>query len=456
MALSKYTREADLPVPVEAAFAWHERPGALDRLIPPWESVRVVSRSDGIYNGARVELVHRLGPLRVRWIAEHSEYEKNRQFRDTQLAGPFAHWNHLHTFEPAGPQKCCMTDSIEYRLPAGPLGQALGGESVRSKIERMFTYRHETTRADLAAQARHREKGSMVVAVTGGGGLVGGDLMPFLSTGGHQVMRIRRGEAAGGLAWDPAAGSFDAEALDGIDAFVHLAGENIAGRRWSGQQKKRIRDSRVEGTRLIATRLASMKRPPQVLVCASAVGYYGDRGDEWVDESSTAGEGFLSEVAQAWEAACNPAAEAGIRVVNLRFGMILSPKEGALAKMLAPFRLGAGGVVGDGRQRWSWISIDDAIGAIHHAIMDSSMSGPVNAVAPQTVTNREFTKTLGRVLLRPTIAPLPAFAARAAFGEMANELLLTGTRVRPAKLIVSRYEFRQGELEIALRHLLGR
>ncbi len=325
-----------------------------------------------------------------------------------------------------------------------------------SKLDKVFAYRHNATTGDLAARARYKEKGTMHIAVTGSRGLVGSELVPFLTTGGHQVTRVVRGDAGEGeLAWNPETGQFDAD-LEGIDAVVHLAGENIANRRWNAAQKKRIRDSRVDGTRVLCENLARMTTPPKVLVSASAIGYYGSRGDQLLDESSSAGSGFLAEVSQEWEAATQPAREAGIRVVNLRFGIILSPRGGALAKVLTPFKLGGGGIVGNGRQYWSWISIDDAVGAVHHAIMTDSLSGPVNAVAPNAVTNHEFTKTLGRVLSRPTLVPLPAFAARLALGEMANELLLASTRVEPKQLSDSAYEFRHCQLEDALRHLLGR
>ena len=254
----------------------------------------------------------------------------------------------------------------------------------------------------------------------------------------------------------PSADSFDASALDGVDGVVHLAGENIAAARWTEAQKQRVRESRVHSTRVLCEGLARLPSPPKVLVSASAIGFYGDRGDEILDEDSPSGDGFLARVAREWEAATEPAAAAGIRVVQLRFGVVLSPKGGALAKMLTPFKMGGGGVIGSGRQYWSWISLDDAAGAIYHALMTDSIHGPVNAVAPDSVTNREFTKTLGRVLSRPSITRVPAFAARIALGEMADELLLSSTRVRPKRLLDSGYEFRHDSLEDALRHMLGR
>ena len=237
---------------------------------------------------------------------------------------------------------------------------------------------------------------------------------------------------------------------------MHLAGENIAAARWSERVKAKIRESRLRGTRVLCESVAKMSSPPKVLVCASAIGFYGDQADRLLDEDSPAGDMFLADVVRQWEAATQPALDAGIRVVNLRFGMILSPRDGALAKMLLPFRLGAGGRVGSGRQYWSWISIDDAAGAVHHALMSESLSGPVNAVSPNPVTNEQFTKTLGRVLNRPTVLPMPAAAARLALGQMADELLLASARVVPKKLEESGYDFRQPTLEGALRHLLGK
>ncbi len=226
-------------------------------------------------------------------------------------------------------------------------------------------------------------------------------------------------------------------------------------RSWTPAVKARIRDSRVNGTRLLCEALARLSNPPRVLVCASAIGYYGDRGDEVLDEASSPGSGFLPEVCQEWEAATEPARAAGIRVVNLRFGVILSPSGGALAKMLTPFKLGAGGRIGDGRQWMSWIALDDVIDAIAYALNTESLAGPANCVAPQPVTNLEFTKTLGRVLHRPTIFPMPAVAARIAFGEMADALLLASARVLPKELSAAGYPFRYPQLEGALRHMLG-
>ncbi|HMD86305.1 MAG TPA: TIGR01777 family oxidoreductase [Terriglobia bacterium] len=298
----------------------------------------------------------------------------------------------------------------------------------------------------------------MRILLTGSSGLIGHALLTFLTADGHKVVCLTRSETpARGrhISWDPVAGIIDAKDLEDFDAVVHLAGESIVGR-WTPEKKARILESRVKGTRLLCESLAHLRSRPIVLVSASAIGFYGDRGDRVLDEESSAGSLFLSEVAKAWEAATEPARRNGIRVVNLRIGFVLSKAGGGLAAMLLPFKLGIGGRVGSGRQYLSWIAIDDVVGAISHAILSDALHGPVNAVAPDPVTNREFTKTLGRVLWRPTFFPLPAFAARMVMGEMADELLLASTRVEPKRLLASGYEFKFPQLPDALRHVLGK
>lgn len=296
----------------------------------------------------------------------------------------------------------------------------------------------------------------MMVAVSGSSGFIGSALVEQLRAGGHQIKPLVRPQSRGqadGIHWDPVAGTMDAAALRGVEAVIHLAGESVIGQ-WTPQKKAAIRDSRVQGTRLLAQALARATPPPRVLICASAVGVYGDRGHELLTEQSTTGTGFLAEVARAWEDAARAAESAGTRVVNLRIGMVISRRGGALAKMLTPFRLGLGGVVGRGQQYWSWVALDDVIGAITHAMTESAVQGPVNVVAPHPVTNKEFTRMLGHVLVRPVVVPLPRFAARLLFGEMADELLLASTRVEPARLLATGYRFRFPGLEDALRHAL--
>jgi uncharacterized protein (TIGR01777 family) len=299
----------------------------------------------------------------------------------------------------------------------------------------------------------------MKVLVSGSTGLIGSALVRDLADEGHIVTRlVRTSSGTGGDAvlWDPEKGTVDCKGLAGHDAVVHLAGENIAGSSWTPKRKALIRDSRVRGTKLLCETLSRLERPPATLVCASAVGYYGDRGRELLREDNPPGKGFLSEVCREWEEVSEELARTGVRVVNLRIGMVLSPEGGALAKMLPVFRAGAGGRIGSGEQYVSWISLPDLVGVIRHALATDSLEGPVNAVTPHPVTNREFTKSLGRILGRPTVAPLPAFAAKLLFGEMADELLLASARTEPAKLLASGYRFHLPDLEGALRFLLGR
>ncbi|TDI85768.1 MAG: TIGR01777 family protein [Caldithrix sp.] len=296
----------------------------------------------------------------------------------------------------------------------------------------------------------------MKILISGASGLVGTALEPFLRVGGHDVnklVRTKNSKNCCDVYWDPYHDELDQASLHGVEAVVHLSGENIAGR-WTSGKKARIRDSRITTTRLLSQTIANLEHRPKVFVCASAVGYYGDRGDELLSEDSKFGDGFLADVVREWEAATAPAAANGIRTVNLRIGVVLSRAGGALAKMLTPFKMGAGGIIGSGKQYWSWVAIDDVVGAIHHALITESLKGPVNLVAPQPVTNAEFTKTLGRVISRPTLFPMPAFAAKAAFGEMAEALLLASTRVEPRKLVESGYQFKHPDLEGALQESL--
>lgn len=295
----------------------------------------------------------------------------------------------------------------------------------------------------------------MHIAITGASGLIGRALVPALEAEGHEVVRLVRRPAEGPseATWDPSAGVVDVAALGGVDAIVHLAGASLDAR-WTAKQKEAILRSRVDGTAAIARAVAALEGPP-ALISASGAGYYGDRGDEVLTEESQAGVGFLAEVAAAWESAAQPARDAGARVVTLRSGIVLSRQGGALARMLTPFRLGLGGRVGSGRQWWSWIGLNDAVAAYRH-VLASTIDGPVNLTAPEPVTSAEFVKALGSALHRPTVFPLPAFAVRAAFGEMGQSLLLEGQRVLPARLLDDGFTFTTPTIGEALATALAR
>lgn len=332
--------------------------------------------------------------------------------------------------------------------------------------------RHVTPRSTLAATAsgadldvhgRYFADRARRFLVTGSSGLVGTALTAHLSAAGHQVTRLLRGPArstdprrASSESWDPGRGHLDPESVSGYDAVVHLAGAGIADGQWSPARKKLIRDSRVDGTHLLARSLAAAPIPPPVLVCASAVGFYGDRGDVEVDEASAVGSGFLAETAREWEEAARPAVGAGIRVVHLRIGIVLTPAGGALARILPPYRMGLGGPLGNGRQFWSWIALNDLLGVVMHSAATKELVGPVNAVSPEPVRNSEFSATLARVLRRPAVFRVPARVLQLLLGEMADEMLLGSTRVRPTRLIESGFDYDYPVLEDALRHLLSR
>jgi uncharacterized protein (TIGR01777 family) len=442
---------SQLPVPADRAFAWHEHPGAFERLVPPWQRLAVERRAGTIRNGDRTVMTLRKGPLRRRWVAVHGGYVPGEQFADEQAEGPFAEWSHVHRFHANGPGSV-LEDDITYRLPLGAVGSLLADRIVERELRRAFAFRHRRLLHDLERHATTSE--TFRVAVTGASGLIGGALSAFLASGGHDVVSlVRRPPGEGEARWDPATGTIDHQALEGVDAVVHLAGAPIA-HRWTPARKRSILESRVRGTRLIAEALAVCERKPRVLVCASAIGIYGsEKGDEVLSETSPPGTDFLAGVCEGWEAAADPAREAGIRVVHLRIGVVL---EALLRRLALPFRLGVGGRIGRGRQWLSWAALDDVVGAVHHAVADDSLVGAVNVVAPAPVTNADFAKTLGAVLRRPAVLPVPAPLVKLAYGEMGEHVLLGGQRVRPERLEDAGFRFSFPALDGALRHVLGR
>lgn len=448
-----------LSVPAATAFAWHARPGALQRLLPPWQDVRVISQQPAagadsiVADGGRVELSVPAGPLHRRWVARHQDCRPGESFTDVMEQGPLRRWTHQHRFA-AHADGCTLTDQIDYGLgfPA-----SLMAGSVRRDLERMFAFRHARTREDLRRHAEYPAT-PVTIAITGASGLVGSALAPFFTTGGHRVRSIGRagpGQQAD-IRWNPAAGTIDAAGLAGVDTVIHLAGENVA-QRWSAAAKQRIRDSRVQGTGLIARTLAALPTPPSVLVVASGIGAYGTHDDDVArDESSAFGNDFLADVCREWERAADPARAAGIRVVHVRIGLVVSAAGGAIAKMLPAFRAGVGGPIGSGRQWQSWIHRDDLVDVLHRAVLDPHLAGVVNAVAPQQVPQREFAGILGRVLRRPSFAPVPSLVVGLLFGEMGRSLLLAGTRATPSRLAALGHRWRFPDLEAALRFELGR
>lgn len=441
-----------IDAPQEDVFAWHSRPGAFARLSPPWQAMKLRAEAASLRDG-RAELAI---PGGLRWVAQHQAdaYDPPRRFVD-QIArgGPASlsaalavRWKHIHDFEAIDATHTRMTDRVETPVP---------GRFLRP----MFAYRHRQLAADLAAHQQARAQGltPLTIAITGASGLVGSALTAFLSTGGHRVIRLVRHPATepDERQWNPA--DPDPELFAGVDAFIHLAGASIAGRFTEGHRRA-IRDSRIDPTRRLAELVAATDPGPRVVVSASAVGFYGyDRGDELLTETSDRGDGFLADVVADWENALAPAERSGTRVVRIRTGIVQSPSGGTLRLLRPLFAAGLGGRIGDGQQWLAWIGIDDLVDIYHRSLWDTQLSGPVNAVAPEPVRNADYTDTLGQVLHRPTILPVPTVGPRLLLGDQgARELACASQRAMPGVLTAADHRFRHPQLDQALRHVLGR
>ena len=445
----EYSSAVDAPR--EDVFAWYARPGAFERLSPPWSPMRLVTEASSLRDG-RAELAL---PGGLRWVAEHQAdgYDPPRRFVDTIGSDGLAslpariavRWRHIHEFDDLGGNRTEVIDRVETPVP---------GAALRP----MFVYRHRQLADDLAAHQLAAQRGlaPLTVAVTGASGLVGSALSAFLRTGGHRVIPLVRHPARGDeRQWNP--DDPDPDLLTGVDAVIHLAGASIAGRFTEGHRKA-VRDSRIGPTRRLAELLARTAAGPSALISASAIGYYGyDRGDEELTEASERGDGFLADVVADWEDATAPATEAGARVVQVRTGIVQSPRGGTLKLMRPLFSAGLGGRLGNGRQWLPWIGIDDLVDVYHRALWDTALSGAVNAVAPQPVRNTEYTRTLARVLRRPAVLPVPPLGPRLLLGAQgARELACASQRVVAQRLSEAGHRFRQPDLDTALRHLLGR
>jgi len=452
-----------MPVSAGDLFTWHSRPGTFLRLQPPWETIQILGQKGTFGDGYTLTMrVPVMGPVKGTWVAEVYGTEPGHRFRDRQLNGPFAYWDHTHTMTADGPDRSILEDRIEFRPPFGLPGKLFGTAVVRKRLAAMFTYRHAITASDVRRHAQFRDRPRLKIAITGSRGLVGTDLCLFLQGGGHELVRLVRGavepqafqDGTTSTSWNPEA-ELDPKTLDGVDAVVHLAGENIGAGKWTDARRKTILESRTGPTRRLCEAMAKLDRKPKVLISASAVGIYGDRDDEELSDSASPGTGFLADVCKAWEAATEPAEQAGIRVVHLRIGVVLTPKGGALGKQLPAFRAGTGAVLGSGKQWVSWITVHDLVGAIHHAIMTDSLQGAVNATAPLPETNRTFGRVLAQVLTRPYLFTLPAPLLRMMFGDIADAALLGSMKVLPDKLCANGFVFDHAGLEEALRFLLG-
>lgn len=456
--VSEFSYETKLDAPAKTVFRWHARHGALKRLIPPWMDVDILAH-EGIEPGARTMLQLHFALTTFRWIAEHADVSEGRSFKDVQIKGPFRLWEHTHVMEPAGEAGCRLRDDVSYQLPLALLDSSGADRYVRRQLKRQFAYRHRITENDLRLHQKYR-RDPLRVAVSGSSGLIGSQLVAFLKSGGHDVLRIVREESDVGdsdIYWNHREGVIDVEKLEGCDAVIHLAGENVLSPRWSQQKKMEIFSSRVGGTEHLSKTLAGMENPPKTFLSASAIGFYGDRGAEELDETSPPGDdGFLSALCQDWERTTAWAAEAGIRTVQMRVGVVLTPRGGVLQPLVIPFRMGLGGRYGGRNQYMSWIGRDDVVGAVYHLLTDETIEGPVNLTAPSPVTMSEFADVLGEVLSKPVYLDLPPWLIRLFLGQVADDAALMSSRVQPKQLLDAGYEFMCPDLENVLRHTLGR
>lgn len=452
--MTKFHWQSEFPVTPGQLFSWHERPGAFERLSPPWQSVASIEAEGGIRDGGRRTLRLAVAGLPVTWKLEHRDYEYGRNFSDVQVSGPFRSWRHDHRFSPGRTEDTSvLEDCIHYEAPGCFAGRVIGEPLISLQLDRLFRFRHRQTLLDVT-RPWFGDASGRKIAVTGATGAIGSGLCSLLETLGCEVVRLNRLKGDP-LCWSPASGAFPFDHLEGLDAFIHLAGAPIA-RRWTATVKREVRNSRIDGTRFVVESLGRLKSPPATFVCSSAIGYYGTAAVDPVTEDGPGGDGFLADVCREWETAAAAASKWAERTVVVRTGVVIDPAAGALAKLLTPFRLGLGGAVGGGAQVMSWIGRDDLLDIYVVAVIDKQLRGVVNGVAPAAVSNADFSSTLARVLGRPAIIPAPAAGLRLAFGEMADETVLASQNVVPERLMDHGFRFRHPELEDCLRFYLGR
>ena len=465
--MENYKHETVVNADIETTFAWFEHEGSFRRLMPPWEVAQEVRADDSLEVGSqRVFKFPAPGApfINLKWVAEHTGYDKPNYFADTMIKGPFWKWDHDHYFKEEN-GITTVVDDVTYSVPFGPLGmlvdKVLGGSLVKGRISSMFRAREFRLKRDLDNHAKFQNISRKKILIAGSSGLIGTQLVAFLDTGDHEVWRLVRRESDSNkneITWNPSKGEINAKELEGFDVVIHLGGVGIGDKRWSKKRKAAIKDSRIKSTELLSKTLASLEDKPDLFMLGSAIGYYGNRGDEELDESSSCGEEgyFLSDVCSQWEGSADPAKEVGIRTVHLRTGIVISAVGGALGKMLLPAKMGGGGPIGSGKQWMSWISMDDQIYSIYHLMMSEGTSGEYNLTAPNPVRQKQFAKTLGKVLRRPAFAPLPGFMMKIMFGEMGVRLTLDSLKVLPKNLQESGYEFIHENLEDALADSLGK
>lgn len=444
MNQQRFVWSYELPSSLQEVFAWHMQPHAIQRLIPPWAHAEVLASSEPNKIGSPIKIRFHAGPFFKDWILQHTGFMQNDHFIDEQVSGPFRNWKHTHKFVAIGENRCKLLDGIEYCLPVPFLNKTIERELIRS-----FRYREQVLTADLRTYAAYPRQ-PLRILMSGSSGFIGAHLMLFLQLGGHSVTRLRRaqssGAAEGVIFWNPETGDVRNEDFEGFDVIIHLAGETIASMHWTAKKKEKIFQSRCRDTWLLSQVLTRLKNPPKTLISASAVGYYGDRGDEVLSESSSNGQGFLADVCKRWEDATETVGSRGTRVVHPRFGAVLSPTGGMLKQMLPAYKWGLGGKLGDGEQFIPWIALDDLLGALYHILFNPELDGAVNCTAPNPVRQKDFARELADAVHRPSFGNIPKPLLKALAGEMAENLLLAGQRAIPERLVKTGYNFRFTDL----------
>jgi uncharacterized protein len=435
-----YTKTTKMPVSAEELFCWHETAGAFERLAPPWERIHLLYRDPTLKVGSQTRIELKKGLFSIQWVALHTIYDPPHEFVDIQIQGPFAEWKHYHRVHPIDIKTSKLEDFVNFRLFLG-----LGESIALRHIDKMFQYRHNILYNDLCMQ-KALPLDPMKIGITFVSGIVGTALSAFLRTAGHTVIPIEEGDLVNG--------GIDVHKFEDLDAVIHLAYDNTSRQTQKIGKKNNVRDSGIKGTRTLVNLLNSLQNPPQVLISASSIEFYGLNNQEPITESSFSGNSCRALFCRKWEEESNRFTKG--RCVTPRFGVVLSAAGGVLEKMCRSFLMGVGGVIGSGEQTLSWIALDDLVYALYRLLGTKELSGPVNCCSPQLVTNRELTKTLGRVLRRSTICSMPRFISQIIFGKKTNEILLSSCKAKPAVLLEQEHRFYYADLEKALRHTLGR
>jgi len=452
--LNTYKKDLYVNFVVEKLFSYHERSGVLRRLTPPWVNADVIKEPENLHVGSSPIIRLKKFGIKLDWNALHTEYDKNRFFKDVQIKGPFRFWQHSHYFNDISAGSSKLTDYVEYELPFPTILDTAIGGLVRKELDRMFHYRHSVTKNDLAIIDKYNAPVKKIL-ISGSGGVIGGELTTLLKMMGHKVYKLirRKSGREDDIVYEPYSG-YISDSLEGFDIIIHLAGAPIGKGKWTDKKKKIIRESRINTTSFLVDKIKQLKRPPNVFFSASAIGYYGDRGGIELDEGSEKGTDFISDLCCDWEEEALKLKDT-CRVVVGRFGVVLTLKGGALKEYYNFYRFGLGFKIDSGEQWISWISLDDALYSVLECIFNKKIQGAVNIVSDSPVKQKDFAETLARFLKRPVFLKLPASFINGFFGQKGKEVLLAGSKVKPVKLKEQKYRFFYSDLKVAFAHLMG-